>query len=106
MTGAIEGLTKYVQDQDARIVKITDRVKGMMDEESSHAPGKRPQVQEIVDLPSKQVKHAKEIQVSSEGMIPINQIKEFIMGTIKDKYEVSTKSSLTYARPYNAKNNI
>uniref|UniRef100_M1DU75 Uncharacterized protein n=1 Tax=Solanum tuberosum TaxID=4113 RepID=M1DU75_SOLTU len=41
LTRAIEGLTKYVQDQDARIVKLTDRVKGMMDEESSHAPGKR-----------------------------------------------------------------
>ena len=79
LTRAIKDLTKYVQDQDARIVKITDRVKGMMDEESSHAPGKRPQVQEIVDLPSKQVKHAKEIQISSNGTIPINQIKEFII---------------------------
>ena len=79
LTRAIKDLTKYIQDQDARIVKITDRVKGMMDEESSHAPGKRPQVQEIVDLPSKQVEHAKEIQISSNGTIPINQIKEFII---------------------------
>lgn len=103
LTRAIEGLTKYVQDQDARIVKLTDRVEGMMDEESSHAPGKRPQVQETVDHPLKQVEHAKEIQVSSEGRIPINQIKGFIIGTIKDKYEVATKSSLTYARPYTAR---
>ncbi|KAG5632626.1 hypothetical protein H5410_004343 [Solanum commersonii] len=63
--------------------ELTDRVEGMMNEKSSHAPGKRPQVQEIVDRPTKQVEHAKEIQVSSEGMIPINQSKEFIMGTIK-----------------------
>ena len=48
----------------------------------------------------KKVEHAKKVQVSSNGTIPINQIKEFIMWTIKDKYEVSTKSSLTYARPY------
>ncbi|KAH0685746.1 hypothetical protein KY284_016299 [Solanum tuberosum] len=87
LTRAIEGLTKYVQDQDARIFKLTDRVEGMMDEETSHAPGKRPQVQETVHRPTKQVEYAKEIQVSSEGTIPINQIREFIMGTIKDKYE-------------------
>ena len=60
-------------------------MEGMMDKESSHAPGKCPQVQETVDRPSKQVKHAKEIQVSTDGMIPINEIKEFIMATIKDK---------------------
>ena len=53
LTRAIEGLTKYVQDKDTQIVKITDRVEGMMDEESSHAPGKHPQVQETVDRPSK-----------------------------------------------------
>ena len=48
----------------------------MKDEESSHALGKRPQVQETVDHPTKQVEHAKEIQVSSDEMILINQIKE------------------------------
>jgi len=66
LTRAIEGLTKYVQDQDAQIVKLIDRVEGMMDEKSSHAPGKRPQLQETVDRPSKKVEHAKEIQVLSE----------------------------------------
>ena len=49
------------------------------------------------------MEHAKEILVSSDGMIPINQTKEFIMGTIKDKYEVATKSSLTYESPYTAR---
>ncbi|KAH0712097.1 hypothetical protein KY289_008056 [Solanum tuberosum] len=84
--------------------KLTDRVEGMMDEESSHAPIKRPQVQEtVLDLPTKQVEYVKEIQVSSEETIPINQIREFITGTIKIKYEVATKSSLTYARPYTAR---
>ena len=41
--------------------------------------------------------------VSSEGMIPLDRLKEFIEGTIKDKYEVSTKSSHMYAKPYNAR---
>ena len=40
------------------------------------------------------------MQVSSEGMIPLDRLKEFIEGTIKDKYEVSTKSSHMYAKPY------
>ena len=33
LTRAIEGLTKYVQDQHDHIVKITYRMEGMMDEE-------------------------------------------------------------------------
>ncbi|KAI3457318.1 hypothetical protein Pfo_013981 [Paulownia fortunei] len=40
------------------------------------------------------------IQVSSDGLIPVDQLKEFIMGTIKDKFDGSSKSSLTYAKPY------
>ncbi|KAH0704361.1 hypothetical protein KY285_018639 [Solanum tuberosum] len=72
LTKAIEALTKYAQDQDARIVKLTDRVEGIMDEKSSHSPGKHQQVQETVDCPTKKVEYAKEIQVSSEGTIPIN----------------------------------
>ncbi|KAL0337902.1 UNVERIFIED_CONTAM: hypothetical protein Scaly_2065300 [Sesamum calycinum] len=42
----------------------------------------------------------KELQVSSEGFIPINQLKEFIMGTIEDKINRSSKSSMTYTKPY------
>nr|XP_016454117.1 PREDICTED: uncharacterized protein LOC107778380 [Nicotiana tabacum] len=48
-----------------------------MEEESTHAPSKLPEVQEI-DPPPQQVVSTKEIPVSSEGMIPINQLKEFI----------------------------
>ena len=40
---------------------------------------------------------------SYEGKIPLDRLKEFIEGTIKDKYEVSTKSSHMYAKPYNAR---
>ena len=41
--------------------------------------------------------------VSSEGMIPLDRLKEFIEETIKDKYEVSTKSSHMYAKSYTAR---
>ncbi|KAL0445688.1 UNVERIFIED_CONTAM: hypothetical protein Slati_1696700 [Sesamum latifolium] len=39
-------------------------------------------------------KSAKELQVSSDGLIPVDQLKEFIEGTIRSKIEGSSKSSL------------
>ncbi|KAL0449412.1 UNVERIFIED_CONTAM: hypothetical protein Slati_1497600 [Sesamum latifolium] len=42
----------------------------------------------------------KELQVSSEGLIPVDQLKEFIMGTIQNKLSGSSKSSMTYTKPY------
>ena len=102
MAKAIEGLTKYVQTQDTRIDKLMDRMEGLIDGDSSHAPGKAPEVQEI-DPPTKQTPPTKEVPVASGGMIPIDLLKEFIEGTLKDKYDVTTKSSLTYAKPYTAR---
>ncbi|KAL0404348.1 UNVERIFIED_CONTAM: hypothetical protein Sradi_2075600 [Sesamum radiatum] len=45
-------------------------------------------------------KSAKEFQVSSDGFIPVDQLNEFIEGTIRSKIEGGSKSSLTYAKPY------
>ena len=45
----------------------------------------------------------KEILVFSEGMIPLDRSKEFIEGTTKDKYKVSTKSSHMYVKSYTAR---
>ncbi|KAK3026904.1 hypothetical protein RJ639_041373 [Escallonia herrerae] len=42
-------------------------------------------------------------QLMLEGSIPVDQLREFIMGTIKDKLKGPTKSSLTYAKPYTQK---
>ena len=36
-------------------------------------------------------------------MIPLDCLKEFIEVTIKDKYEVSTKSSHMYVKSYTAR---
>ena len=68
----------------------------------SHALRKGIEVQEIEDL-AKKAPFVKEMPVSSKGMIPLDRLKEFIEGTIKDKYEVSTKSSHMYAKPYTAR---
>ena len=64
--------------------------------------GKGIEVQEIKD-PAKKAPFVKEMPVSSKGMIPLDRLKEFIEGTIKDKYEVSTKSSHMYAKPYTSR---
>ncbi|KAL0283784.1 UNVERIFIED_CONTAM: hypothetical protein Sangu_2868000 [Sesamum angustifolium] len=58
-----------------------------------------------VEAPTKQHytendKYVKELQISSDGLIPVDQLKEFIKGTIKSKIEGSSKSSLTYSKPY------
>ncbi|KAH0781741.1 hypothetical protein KY290_001339 [Solanum tuberosum] len=71
----------------------------LFDGEASHVSEKGVEVQEIKN-PAKQVPLVKEMLVSSEGMIPLDRLKEFIEGTIKDKYEVSTKSSHIYVKPY------
>ncbi|XP_015064640.1 uncharacterized protein LOC107009826 [Solanum pennellii] len=69
-----------------------DKIEGLLDGDASHAPGKGIEVQEIED-PANKAPFVKEMPVSSEGMIPLDRLKKFIEGTIKDKYEVSTKSS-------------
>ena len=79
-----------------------DRIEVLLDGDASHAPGKGIEVQEIED-PIKKAPFVKEMPVSSGGMIPLDHSKEFIEGTIKDKYEVSTKSSHMYANPYTAR---
>ncbi|KAL0325324.1 UNVERIFIED_CONTAM: hypothetical protein Sradi_5101700 [Sesamum radiatum] len=39
-------------------------------------------------------KSAKELQISSDGLIPVNQLKEIIEGTIRSKIVGSSRSSL------------
>lgn len=79
-----------------------DRMDALLDGESRHVPGKGVEVQEIENL-VKQAPPTKEMSVSSKGMIPLDWLKEFIEGTIKDKHEVSTKSSHMYAKPYTSR---
>ena len=102
LTKLVEGLTKHVHHQESRVDKFMDRIEGLLDGDASHAPGKGIEVQEIKDT-AKKASFVKEMPVCYEGMIPHDRLKEFIEGTIKDKYEVSTKSSHMYAKPYNAR---
>ncbi|KAL0463617.1 UNVERIFIED_CONTAM: hypothetical protein Slati_0249300 [Sesamum latifolium] len=45
-------------------------------------------------------KSAEELQVSSDEWILVDQLKEFIEGIIRSKIKGSSKSSLTYSKPY------
>ena len=81
---------------------MIDIIEVLLDGYVSHALGKGIEVQEIED-PAKKAPFFKEIPVSSKGMIPLDRLKEFIEGTIKDKYEVTTKSSHMYDKPYTAR---
>ncbi|KAL0332961.1 UNVERIFIED_CONTAM: hypothetical protein Scaly_2197600 [Sesamum calycinum] len=76
LTRAIEGLMKHDQEQDAQIARLINKADNVDD------------------------KYAKELQISSDELIPEDQLKEFIEGTIKSKVEGSSKSSLTYTKPY------
>ncbi|KAK4383237.1 hypothetical protein Sango_2794900 [Sesamum angolense] len=71
LTRAIEGLTKHVQEQDAQIARLINKADNI---DASHVMGK---------------------QVEAH-----DELKEFIEGTIKSKIEGSSKSSLTYSKPY------
>lgn len=62
-------------------------------------PRKGIEVHEI-ENPIKQAPPIKEILVSSKGTISLDPLKEFIEGTLKDKYKISPKSFHMYAKKY------
>lgn len=99
---AIEGLTKYVQNQVSQIDKLVDKKDGRIYEESFHEPRKNLEVHETEPI-VKQTPPAKELQVSSKEIIPIDQLNKFIEGTLKEKYDVVSNSFLTYSKPYTAR---
>ncbi|KAL0413582.1 UNVERIFIED_CONTAM: hypothetical protein Sradi_1559900 [Sesamum radiatum] len=102
LTRAIEGLTKHVQEQDAQIARLIHKTYNV---DASHIMGKPVEAHDEAEVSTKQRytendKSVKELQVSSDGLIPVDQLKEFIEGTIRSKIEGSSKSSLTYSKPY------
>ncbi|KAK4386822.1 hypothetical protein Sango_2552800 [Sesamum angolense] len=102
LTRAIEGFMKHVQEQYAQIARLINKADNV---DASHVMGKQVEAHDEVEASAKQHytvrdKYAKELQVSSDGLIPVDQLKEFIEGTIKSKIKRSSKSSLTYSKPY------
>ncbi|KAL0339274.1 UNVERIFIED_CONTAM: hypothetical protein Sangu_1449500 [Sesamum angustifolium] len=102
LTRAIEGLMKHVQEQDAQIARLINKADNI---DASHVMGKQVEIRDEVERPIKQHyaekdKSAQELQISSDGLIPVDQLKEFIEGTIRSKIEGSSRPSFTYSKPY------
>ncbi|KAL0439641.1 UNVERIFIED_CONTAM: hypothetical protein Slati_2447100 [Sesamum latifolium] len=102
LTKAIEGLAKHVQEQDSQISKLMNKIDST---DASHIAEKQMEAHEEAETSLKQQSNerekssTKELQVSSEGF-PVDQLKEFIMGTIHSKLSGSSKSSMAYTNPY------
>ncbi|KAL0316658.1 UNVERIFIED_CONTAM: hypothetical protein Sradi_5544000 [Sesamum radiatum] len=89
LTRAVEGLMKHVQEQDAQIARLINKADNI---DASHVMEKQVEAHDEVGMPIKQHyaekdKSAKEFQISSDGLIPVDQLKEFIEGTIRSKVE-------------------
>ncbi|KAL0318130.1 UNVERIFIED_CONTAM: hypothetical protein Scaly_2862300 [Sesamum calycinum] len=96
------GFWSPIPIQDAQIARLINKADNV---DASHVLGKQDEAHDEVEAPVKQHytkkdKYAKEFQISSDGLIPVVQLKEFIEGTIRSKIEGSSKSSFTYSKRY------
>ncbi|KAL0307871.1 UNVERIFIED_CONTAM: hypothetical protein Sangu_3007400 [Sesamum angustifolium] len=102
LTRAIEGLMKHVQEQNAQIARLINKADNT---DANHIMGKQVETHDEVETPARQQytekdKYAKELQISFDGLISVDQLKEFIEGTIRSKIEGTSKSSITYSKSY------
>ncbi|KAL0404077.1 UNVERIFIED_CONTAM: hypothetical protein Sradi_2048500 [Sesamum radiatum] len=106
LTKAIEGLTKHVQEQDSQISKLINKIDNT---DASHIAEKQIEAHDEAKTSLKQESNkreksaTKELQVSSEELIPVDKLKEFIMGTIQNKLGGSFKLSIIYTKSYTQK---
>uniref|UniRef100_M0ZKE3 Uncharacterized protein n=1 Tax=Solanum tuberosum TaxID=4113 RepID=M0ZKE3_SOLTU len=78
LTKAIEGLTKCAHEQDAKLYKLTNKMDNMIERRSSQTPLKLPRIQDEGESCIKQTK-IKEIHLYALGLIPFDQLKDFIV---------------------------
>ncbi|KAL0433584.1 UNVERIFIED_CONTAM: hypothetical protein Slati_2692700 [Sesamum latifolium] len=103
LTRAKESLAKHVQEQDSQISKLMNKI---VSTDASHVAGNQAETHDEAGTSLKQQSNerekssTKEQQVSLEGLIPVDRLKECTMGTIQNKLGGSSKSSMTYTKPY------
>ncbi|KAL2240245.1 UNVERIFIED_CONTAM: hypothetical protein Sindi_0665700 [Sesamum indicum] len=102
VTRAIEGLTKHVQEQDAQIARLINKADNV---DISYIMGKQVQAHDEAQTSTKQHYTEKDefgrsFKFLLTRLIPVDQLKELIEGINRSKIEESSKSSLTYPKPY------
>ena len=87
-----------MEDRDVQMASMMNKIESLG--ESNQADDNPQKLQDVIESSAKQQETQNNLQVSADGSIPVDQLKEIILGTIKDKYEGTLKYSLTYAKPY------
>ncbi|GFY80877.1 hypothetical protein Acr_01g0006860 [Actinidia rufa] len=90
-----------MEDHDVQMASMMNKIESLG--ESNQAVDNPPKLQDVTESSAKQQETQNNLQVLADGSIPIDQLDEIILGAIKDKYEGTLKSSLTYAKPYTQK---
>lgn len=80
------------------IEKTRQFVRKQPEDSNNSGSAKAAKQQNAMEEGFRSTKKAHNIQFSSNGSLPINQFKDFILGLIKDKYEGSNKSSFVYVK--------
>lgn len=116
LSKAIEGLTAIIHNQEWRLNDLTNKVRNMMEGEGSRAPTRHQDAQNGQgDVPlrikidvrpglvfKEAISHHQATEKSilvTGGMIPVNQLNNYIMEAIRGKLE-GGQPSYTYAKPY------
>ncbi|KAL0393023.1 UNVERIFIED_CONTAM: hypothetical protein Sradi_2525100 [Sesamum radiatum] len=89
LTRAIEGLTKHVQEQDAQITRLINKADNV---DASHIMGKQVEAHDEVEASTKEHytekdKSAKKLQISSDRMIPVDQLNN----SLKEQSETRSR---------------
>ncbi|KAH6770045.1 hypothetical protein C2S52_014848 [Perilla frutescens var. hirtella] len=99
LTKLAEGLAKRIQERDTQILKLNEKMivdfGGKQADEDNEA-----EISVKLRANNNEKSTAKEIEISSDGSIQVDQLKDFILETIKDKSGESHKSLWTYNKPY------
>ncbi|KAL8469906.1 hypothetical protein ACS0TY_032683 [Phlomoides rotata] len=98
----IEGLTQKLERQDLQIFNLVDKV-GTGD--ASQIKGKQVMEDNGEETSTKrQIKEtghtARELQISADGGIQVDYLKDLLLETVKGKFEEGSKSSFIYTKPY------
>nr|XP_027096007.1 uncharacterized protein LOC113715902 [Coffea arabica] len=99
MSKVMETMMKHIKDQDTLIAQLLTQKDHVP--ERNHVNPKEHQEREI--LSSKGEDNVKEVYVTAERTIHVEQLKKLVENMIKDKKEGGSKSTFTYSKPYTAR---